>query len=163
MNHSFRRKLAHLIRRFPILILIPHMIWRFVQPKYSLGVVGVVFNEQGEVLLVEHVFHRLAWGLPGGWVGANETPAEAVQRELQEELQLHVEVEHTLLTKITFRNHLGFAFLCQKKNDIGNLSSELLDYRWIRLEELPTLYPFHHEAIARAREALENGERIHQS
>ena len=43
---------------------------------------------QGQVLLVEHVFHPYApWGLPGGWIDRNESPSQtAVIRELQEEL-----------------------------------------------------------------------------
>ena len=88
---AIRQQLAQIIRRFPTLMLIPYHAYRFIQPKYSVGVIGVVMNSDGKILLVEHVFHpRLPWGLPGGWINFNEDPAEAVERELSEELALDV-------------------------------------------------------------------------
>src|SRR5688572_19247724 len=148
---AIRQQLASLIRRVPTLMLIPYYTYRFFQPKYSVGVIGVVINDEGKVLLVEHVFHpRLPWGLPGGWINFNEDPAEAVERELSEELALKVDAHRLLLMQRTQFNHLDIAYLCQAENEIGNLSYELLDYAWFAFEDLPQLHKFHYEAIKRA-------------
>jgi ADP-ribose pyrophosphatase YjhB (NUDIX family) len=50
----------------------------------TLGVRGLVLNDAGEVLLVEHTYVS-GWFLPGGGVERGETTEEAVIRELQEE------------------------------------------------------------------------------
>jgi ADP-ribose pyrophosphatase YjhB (NUDIX family) len=146
-----RQQLAAVIRRIPKLMLIPYHLYRFIQPKYSVGVVGVVLNEQREVLLVEHVFHpRKPWGLPGGWIGFNEDPSQAVIREFAEELDLTIDIEHLLLIRRTEFNHLDFAYLCQTKGEIGTISYELLAYDWFKQENLPHLHTFHDEAIKAA-------------
>lgn len=154
-----RQQLASIIRRIPLLMKIPYYIYRFIQPKYSIGVVGVVVNNADEFLLVEHVFHpRLPKGLPGGWIGFNEDPMKTVQREIQEELELDVRVEELLITGKTQYNHLDFAYLCTPQGEIGNLSYELLGYAWYKEHELPDLPPFHHHAIKAAIVVLKNKE-----
>jgi 8-oxo-dGTP pyrophosphatase MutT (NUDIX family) len=135
------------------LALVARTVWRIRQAKFSAGVVGVVFNNVGEVLLVEHVFHPYTpWGLPGGWVDNREDPARTIERELLEELQLTVEVGPVLLVKVDYGNHIDFAYLCRPVNSVGELSNELLDYRWTNLNDLPQLHSFHHRAITRALE-----------
>jgi 8-oxo-dGTP diphosphatase len=148
---AIRQQLASFIRRFPTLMLIPYYSYRFFQPKYSVGVVGVVLDSESRVLLVEHLFHpRLPWGLPGGWINTNEDPAQAAVREISEELELEVEANLLLVMKRTQFNHLDIAFLCRANGDIGQLSYELLGYKWFSFEELPTLHPFHYQAIKKA-------------
>ncbi len=50
----------------------------------SLGVRGLVTDEAGRVLLIEHTYVP-GWYMPGGGVERNETAEEAVVRELREE------------------------------------------------------------------------------
>lgn len=139
------------LRRFPWIVAGLYLLWRLFQSKYSLGVVGVLFNAEGEVLLVEHVFHpKKPWGLPGGWVNHRENPADAIRREMQEELALHVEVGPLLLAEFHERNHLDMAYLCEQTNEIGPLSYELLSFRWVSPDALPRLYPFQQRAIQAA-------------
>jgi len=124
--------------------------FHMLQPRFTAGVVGVVLNSRGEVLLVEHVFHpRAPWGLPGGWLERGETPIQGLQRELREEMGIQVSVSRPLLveTGYYYQSHLDIAFLCQAESEVSSLSSELLDYRWTNLEDLPEMLPFHHAAV----------------
>ena len=153
---TFRRNLASLIRRIPKLMLIPYYTYRFFQPKYSIGVVGVVMNDNHEVLIVEHVFHpRRPWGLPGGWLNFNEDPSEGVAREVREELGLPITVKQLLLAHRTEFNHVDFAYLCSSEGEISKISYELLGYRWCTREDLPCLHTFHAQAVEKAYAVLE--------
>ncbi len=142
------RRLAQFLQKAPWIIGFARILWRIGQPKFTAGAVGVVFNSQNQVLLVEHVFHPYApWGLPGGWIDRNENPSHTVVRELQEELQLTVEAKILLLAEVDFGTHLDFAYLCEAKGTVGQLSSELLGYAWYNLDALPKLHRFHYRSI----------------
>lgn len=145
------RRLAAVLRRTPNLVKAAYYAYRFFQPKYTIGVVGVVFNAAHEVLLVEHVFHpRLPWGLPGGWVGFNEDPQAAVIRELAEELGLLISDPQLICAQKTQFHHIDLAFACRVHNDVNKLSAELLGYRYWPLNALPRLHTFQYHAIMRA-------------
>lgn len=152
LSQSFQHRLARSLARIPGLIVLAFPFYRFLRPKYSMGVVGLLFNEAGEVLLVEHVFHpRIPWGLPGGWVDHDEDPQHAVLRELREELSIHATALMVVTAEKTLRNHLDLAYLCQTHDSVGTLSYELLAYRWFPLDHLPPLLRFHYEAIQRGK------------
>jgi ADP-ribose pyrophosphatase YjhB (NUDIX family) len=145
------RQLATFLQKVPWVVGVARFIWRLKQPKFSAGVVGVMFNEAGQVLLVEHVFHPYApWGLPGGWVDRDENPDEAVIRELREELELDAQIGPLLLAEVDFGNHLDLAYLCYARGEVGELSKELLDYGWYGADTLPRLHRFHYVAIQSA-------------
>jgi 8-oxo-dGTP pyrophosphatase MutT (NUDIX family) len=142
---------ARAVQKAPWTMALARVVWRWFQPKFTAGAVGVIFNDAHQVLLVEHVFHPYApWGLPGGWTDRREDPAETVRREMLEELGLHVEVGPVLAVELGYGSHFDIAFLCYANSRIGDLSSELLGYRWCDLTDLPKLQPFHHRAIHRA-------------
>jgi len=148
---SWKRRLALALRKTPLLIPLGYKLWRVFQPRYTAGAVGVLFNQKGEVLLVEHAFHpETPWGLPGGWVGRNENPAETVRRELHEELALHVEIQDVLLVDLPFDNHLDVAYLCHSEGEVGALSYELLDYAWFPPDQMPYILKFHYLAVQKA-------------
>lgn len=136
---------------------------RFLQPKFTIGVVGVLLNDQGQVLLVKHVFHpQLPWGLPGGWINRHEEPTTAVAREIMEELQLKVTNTELLYAQLgpNHRNHLDMAYLCTWENEVGQLSKELLTYGWYTIDEMPRLTKFHYKAILRAIEINSSGKSV---
>lgn len=54
------------------------------------AVTGIIFDENGRVLLIRQRDLDL-WSTPGGMVEPNETPADAVVREVWEETGLHVD------------------------------------------------------------------------
>lgn len=145
------RQISNLVRRYPFIIRLPYLVYRRLQTRYTIGAVGVIFNSLGQVLIVEHVFHpHHPWGLPGGWVGYDEEPAFAVVRELEEELQLQATVKGVIHIEKRFKNHLDIAYMCEISNEVGHLSDELLDYRWVYPKDLPSMNSFHLSVIDKA-------------
>ena len=158
---AFKRRLSYALRRVPWLVRIMRLVFRRMQAHFTVGVVGVVLDGEGRVLLVEHVFHPgYPWGLPGGWLEGGESPADALERELREETGLAISIQGPLLVDIAHHSHhLDVAFLCRARGDVQKLSSELLDYRWASFGTLPPLSPFHQAAVAAA-QARRNNEGI---
>jgi 8-oxo-dGTP pyrophosphatase MutT (NUDIX family) len=154
------RRVAGLMRQFPFLYpLLSRLIGLFAA-RFTVGVTGVVFNEQGEILLLEHVFRgRYPWGLPGGWVGRHERPQDALRRELIEEVGLSVRVGLPLLVDLDdLPGHLETAFLCEVEGEVGPLSNEILAIRWVPPEELPEgLKPLEREMVGRALSLRQRG------
>ena len=50
--------------------------------EFSAG--GIVFNNQGQVLVTQHS-QNLHWGFPKGWINEGETVEQAALREVKEE------------------------------------------------------------------------------
>ena len=59
----------------------------YATPK--LGVRGAVFRND-RILLVREMADEHRWTLPGGWADVNESPADAVAREVREEAGVRV-------------------------------------------------------------------------
>ena len=142
-----KQKLAGWIQRFWLLRWGIRLGTRLLVARQYIGAVGVVFNERGQVLLVHHVFRvDYPWGLPGGWVDLAENPADAVRRELEEELKLKVEVKQILLCSPQGSRRigdtppgLGLAYYCRlilgesNLEDAANASHayEVLALAWV--------------------------------
>jgi ADP-ribose pyrophosphatase YjhB (NUDIX family) len=146
-----KRRLAQVLRRVPWLVSVARVPFRLTQAHFSVGVVGVILNDAGRILLVEHVYHpSQPWGLPGGWLAPGENPADGLRREVQEETGLHADILEPLLVEAQCRGHLDIAYLCRSEDDVVSLSGELLGYRWVSLDVVPPLLPFHRAAILAA-------------
>lgn len=69
-------------------------IMRIVQDQFLIGVTGVIFNADNEVLLFRHTYRNTyVWSLPGGYIKAKEHPQEGLEREVEEESGLIVSVD----------------------------------------------------------------------
>jgi len=74
-----------------------------VTPK--VGVVGIIRNEVGEVLLMKRP--EGTWSLPGGWLEPAESPQVAITREIKEETTLNV-TEAELVKVVTRKAKEGY-------------------------------------------------------
>jgi ADP-ribose pyrophosphatase YjhB (NUDIX family) len=150
-NLTVKHRVARALKRAPWLADVIRTVYRWRQTRFTAGVVGVVLNDGGQILLVEHVFHPSEpWGLPGGWLEGDESPVDCLRRELREEAGIEVTGERPLAIEQSrrHRHHLDIAFLCHAENDVQALSTELVDYRWVSLDALPPMTPFNQAAIA---------------
>lgn len=153
------QRIAKIITLLPWLAGVSRNVVRTIQPKFSVGVVGVVVRNSGEMLIVEHIFHpHFPWGLPGSWIGSNEQPGAALERELREELGIKVEIIRLLTLEINSyrKNHFDVSYLCRPVSEITHLNNELLSYRWTAFSDLPSLLPFHAAAVRSAQESVMN-------
>lgn len=127
-----------------------------VTPK--VGSEAVVFDEQGRALLVRRADDG-CWGLPGGWLEPNETPAEAARRETLEETGLVVRISR-LVDVFTRKAGEGQApqasvaivYLCDLVSGEPRVSHESTEVAFMRLEEVPAWHGWHgwHERHAAA-------------
>ena len=51
--------------------------------KFTIGVFGIILDEQSKILLVHRTDYDL-WNLPGGRLESGESPWEGVVREIKE-------------------------------------------------------------------------------
>jgi ADP-ribose pyrophosphatase YjhB (NUDIX family) len=75
------------------------LVMRLVQDRFLVGVTGIIFNEQNEILLFKHTYRSHAWSLPGGYLKSGEHPCEALEREIKEESGLVVSIDDSLKTR----------------------------------------------------------------
>ena len=71
------------------------------QPDVLDVAAGVILNESGQILIAQrpdHLHQGGLWEFPGGKLEARETPRQALDRELQEELDIQVESASPLMT-----------------------------------------------------------------
>lgn len=72
-------------------------VLHLTQDRFLVGVVGLIHDGAGRVLLLDHRFrapHR--WGLPGGHIEHGEDLETALVREIREELGLEIAIEPEL-------------------------------------------------------------------
>src|SRR6478672_5036111 len=83
---------------------------RATQKTFTVSVGAIVTNAEGKVLLLDHVLRPASgWGIPGGFINTGEQPAEALKRELAEEIGLEIK-EVELLRVRTFHRHVEILF-----------------------------------------------------
>jgi ADP-ribose pyrophosphatase YjhB (NUDIX family) len=118
-----------------------HTYWRFSR-GLTLGVRGIVQDQDGRVFLIRHTYVS-GWHLPGGGVETGETALDALDRELREEACIRIDKAPQLCgvffnTRVSRRDHVlvylirGFTVLGPKQPD-----REIAEAGFFPLQELP--------------------------
>ena len=131
------------------------ILW-LLNAKFSVGVSGVVFDDAGRVMLLEHAFRRrYPWGLVSGWVKAGEPLEDALRREVREETSLYISIERLLVVR---KDRLGRAleavFVCKLAGGTFQPSNEITRIQWCAPDQLPSGVHPHHGPLVRAASQL---------
>jgi ADP-ribose pyrophosphatase YjhB (NUDIX family) len=72
--------------------------------RFLVGVLAVVTDDRGRILLLRHTYRPFApWGLPSGVLKADESLEDSMKREIREEAELDVEFEEILRVRASSR------------------------------------------------------------
>lgn len=127
-----------------------------VQTPKLIRVVGAAIVRDGTVLCGQRGHGKsLAgyWEFPGGKIEAGETPRQALQREIEEELLCEVNVDSPVCTS-RYTYDFGMVelttFLCHLVSGEPTLT-EHEQIAWVEPSQMPTLNwaPVGHEAVER--------------
>jgi ADP-ribose pyrophosphatase YjhB (NUDIX family) len=151
LGHRLLPRLAPIWRQVP-----SWLQWRvmwLLNAKFAIGVSGVVFDDQGRVLLLKHTFRRrYPWSIVSGWVKGGEALEAALHREIQEETKLSVAVERLLFVRSDRLSlFLEAVFICRFAGGSFVPSNEVTEARWCLPDALPLgTHPRHGPLIRRA-------------
>lgn len=114
--------------------------------KFGVAVKGII-RKDGKILVVKRADgddHRSgAWETVGGGIDENETPQEALHREIMEEAGIKVEIKEPFnvfsFKKDTGEFKIGITFVCDWLSGEVALSEEHSAYEWIEPEEFEQL------------------------
>ncbi len=112
---------------------------RLLKPTFPIGVVAVVYDELGRVLLLQHTYDTPIWRLPGGLMEKGETPSQTAIREVREEANCLVKPIAVVDASTAIRT-FDVAVLAQLlRQEAFSPNSEIRAYRWVHVLELPDL------------------------
>ncbi len=104
---------------------------------------GLIYNPEGEVLMIRTFKWSRKWGIPGGKIKTNETALSALIREMREETGLELEDAELVLVQdcirpVDFFKPAHFILLCYTAHVESisvKLNEEADEYVWVRPEE----------------------------
>lgn len=113
---------------------------------------GCIFyaKDTGKFMLLKRsgeVSDGLTWGTIGGMAEANETPVDALRREIKEETKYKEYIQPKLLNVYSEGNFKYFNFLVIVPKEFKpKLNKENVEYQWFDLENLPS--PLHSGVVS---------------
>jgi ADP-ribose pyrophosphatase YjhB (NUDIX family) len=113
------------------------------QTHYTVTVGGLIFDDTGRILLLEHVFRSDAgWGIPGGFLSHGEHPDEALRRELREEISVELEDVNVMFTRTLGQpRQVEIYFRARMVGNPRPSSIEIKRAEWFPLDKLPPDLP----------------------
>ena len=106
-----------------------------------------LWNERGELLVLQHQKENKWWALPGGKLEPGESTVECIKRELYEELEFRIpDPKLLVIQELRDIDSLEFLFSAQVqmseiKQD-GEFRYEFYDMKWINPEDFQEMiYP----------------------
>ena len=112
---------------------------RFGQRRFTVTVGGILIDEAGRILLLDHVFRPdSGWGIPGGFIGRREQPEEGLRRELREEIDVEIEDVRLLFVRSLGRpRQMEIYFRARVIGEPVPSSFEIRRAKWFAIDELP--------------------------
>lgn len=109
----------------------------YTKPQFTIGVFGMIFDEQGRILLCHRTDVDL-WNLPGGSMEHGEAPWDGAKREVKEETGFDVEISKLVgVYSKSDQNDIVFSFLCRVVGGEITLNEEADRIEYFALDALP--------------------------
>lgn len=131
------------------------LVW-LVSQKFLVGIVGIVLNEDNEILLLEHSYRKeYPWGLPGGWLTKGEQPTSALKREIREETGYGIDIVRPV-EQYADQSYarLDLIYLCRIRGGTFTSSDEIISAAFYPEDDLPLLIPHQISLIHAALEQI---------
>ena len=116
-----------------------------MNPLKEITVVGAILIENGKILCAQRGENKslaYLWEFPGGKIESEESPQEALIRELQEELLIEVDVQPDVFEQTSYQYDFGLVhlttFICFLKKGTPQLT-EHIAVEWLEPKELNQL------------------------
>ena len=113
-----------------------------IRPSFHVAVGGMIFNEQGKLLLCCHTYRRLhPWGLPGGDLKFDEDPVDGIKREILEETGLTIRNARLLLAENSAEIHqVALTYHCTDVSGTFIPNEEVSSIRYFEPDMLPVFF-----------------------
>ena len=114
---------------------------RRTTPSFHVGAICVIERPDGSYLLVRHSY-RPGWGFPGGFLKRHESPADAVRREVREEVGVEIVLDNVPKVVVDApARRVDVIYTATPADDAPPrpTSPEILEARWFPIDELPDL------------------------
>lgn len=112
---------------------------RLGQTRFTVTAGAMIFDDEGRILLLEHVFRPdSGWGIPGGFLGRHEQPEAGLRRELREEIAIEVEDVSFLFVRTLKRpGQVEIYFRARAIGTPKPSSFEIKKAEWFPVDALP--------------------------
>jgi len=109
------------------------------QRRFTVTAGAMIFDDQGRILLLEHVFRPdSGWGIPGGFLSQGEQPEAALRRELREEIGIELaDVEMLFVRALSRPRQLEIYFRARAIGCPEPCSFEIRSAGWFPVQDLP--------------------------
>jgi mutator protein MutT len=133
--------LSKLWKRFPAQVR--RWTVRFTNTRFTVTAGAIIFNDEGNVLLLKHFFRAgSGWGIPGGFLKPGEQPLDALRRELNEEIGLEIDNAEVFWVRSFKRpRQIEILFTAKAVGSARPQSIEVESAVWFSLNGLPTGLP----------------------
>ncbi|CAN5251730.1 hypothetical protein BH20ACI2_BH20ACI2_20680 [soil metagenome] len=123
---------------------------RLVHPTFTVSAAGIITNERGEVLLLNHVLRGSVsgWGLPGGFLEAGEQPEEALRREIMEETGIEL-IDVRLYSCRIMRRHVETIMIAKSVGEAAVRSREISELGWYPIDHMPAEMSLNQKLVIR--------------
>lgn len=112
---------------------------RIGQRRFTVTAGAIISDDEGRVLLLEHVFRpEGGWGVPGGFLNQGEQPETALRRELREEIGVDLEgVEILFARTLPQQRQIEIYFKARAIGTPQPCSFEIRKAEWFTVDNLP--------------------------